>query len=489
MISKDSLKQFVESHFYNDLSENEYKIQTMKANKLLTNNRLDIAFKLLYLEMLKLDVNFSKEIYKEHIRAFGLGKFIEPGNDEKNSIEKFIEDFHTTFENIKKNGFDSTKTLIPLSKNGSIANGAHRVSSAIFLNKEVNCVRIDTNDHIYDYVFFYKRNISRDILDTVVTKFVEYASNVYIAFLWPIAVGNNKKIEEIIPNIVYRKEIKLNPNGAHNLLSQIYYGEDWLGSVKDDFRGSQGKLVECFKSFDPIRVIAFQADSLDEVLKIKDNIRDVFSVGKHSIHITDTKEEAIRTARIVFNDNSIHFLNYAKPNKYLSTHGKIDTFKEFIKANNLNGNDVLLDSSIVLSAYGLREAKDTDYFCSDNSKIKVEFDDINIHDEELKYYGENKNELIYNQKSYFYFNDIKFISFEKLYEMKTNRAEKKDKNDCKIMEALMEDDKIKAFINKVKQNIFYGQIKFRQKIIYLLQQIGLFEIVRKIYRKIKTYNE
>jgi hypothetical protein len=382
-------------------------------------------------------------------------------------------------------GFDSTETLIPLSKNGSIANGSHRVASAIFLNKEINCVRIDVNNHIYDYDFFYKRNISRDILDAVVTKFIEYASNVYIAFLWPIAVGHDKKIEEIIPNIVYRKEIKLNPNGAHNLLSQIYYGEDWIGSVKDNFRGSQGKLVECFKSFDPIRVIAFQADSLDEVLKIKDNIRDVFNVGKHSIHITDTKEEAIRTARIVFNDNSIHFLNYAKPNQYISTHRKIDMFKDFIKENELNSNDVLLDSSIMLSAYGLREAKDTDYFCSDNQKIKVRFYDINIHDEELKYYDENKNEMIYNQNFYFYFNNIKFISFSQLYKMKTNRNEEKDKNDCKMMEALIENNRWKEYISKIKQNMYYGQIKLRKKIISFLQNLGLYNLSRKVYRVIR----
>ena len=82
--------------------------------------------------MLHFDAQFTKDIYKEHIRAFSLGKFIEPANDNKKSFEKFVNDFNETFEDIKKNGFDNCKTLIPLSKNGSIANGAHRVASAIF---------------------------------------------------------------------------------------------------------------------------------------------------------------------------------------------------------------------------------------------------------------------------------------------------------------------------------------------------------------------
>ena len=474
-VNKDELKQLIEPHFYNDLSKNTYEIQRIKATKLLTHTRLDIAFKLLYLEMQEYDVEFANEIYKEHIRAFSLGKFTEPGNEDKNSIDKFIEEFRKTFENIKTNGFDRTKTIIPLSKNGSIANGAHRVASAIYLDKKVDCVEIETSDHIYDYNFFYNRNISENILDTVVTKFVEYASNVHIAFLWPIKKDNNINIETIIPKIVYKKKIQLNPNGAHNLLSQIYYGEEWLGSVEDDFSGSKGKLIECFKTFDSFEVIAFQADSLDEVLKIKDKIREVFNVGKHSIHITDTKEEAIRTARVVFNDNSLHFLNYAKPNRYVSTHRKIDTFKEFIKKNNIDFNDVALDSGIILSAYGLRECSDIDYFTVDNSKLEY-------NDEELEYHDEEKIEMILNPKYHFYFNDIKFISFNQLYKMKINRGEEKDINDCKMMEALIENNKLKEFINKLKQNIYYGKIKIKYKMINTLKTIGLYQIVRSFYR-------
>jgi hypothetical protein len=469
--------------------ENEYRTKTIKANKLLSHTRLDLAFKLLYLEMFEHDIQFSKEIYKEHIRAFSLGQFTEPGNDDKNSIDKFIEDFSNTFEDIRTNGFDDKQTLIPLSKNGSIANGAHRVASAIFLNKNVTCVELGSYNHIYDYKFFYKRNISDNMLDAVVTKFVEYADDVHIAFIWPIADSNEELIEEMIPNIVYQKEMTLNYNGAHNLLSQIYYGEKWLGNVENGFSGSKGKLLECFKTFDPVKIVAFQAKSLEEVLNIKESIREAFNVGKHSIHITDTKEEAIRTARVVFNENSIHFLNHAKPNKYMSTHKKINAFKDFVEGNDLDSKDILLDASIVLSTYGLREAKDIDYFYSDNKKIKNKFIDINSHDEVLEHYNSQKFELIYNPKYYFYFNDIKFISFSQLYIMKMSRSEPKDKNDCKMMEALIENNRFKGIVNKFKQNIFYGQIVFRQKIIQALQKIGLFDMARGTYRKIKGYDE
>ena len=485
IVSKDNLKKLIEPHFLESLQKESYEVVSKKALDLLTHTRFDLAFKLFYLDMKDKNEKLAKEVYLEHIRAFSLGKFTEPGNEEKKGREKFIEEFDKTFESIKRDGFNKNKTLIPLSKNCSIANGAHRVASAIYLNKDVYCVEIETNNHIYDYNFFYHRGVSTKILDMVATKFTEYADNVYIAFIWPIGLKKEKEVEVTIPNIVYKKTIKLTPNGAHNLLSQIYYGEKWLGSIENNFSGANAKLVECFKTFDEFNVYAFQAESLDEVLKIKEDIRNRFNVGKHSVHITDTKEEALRVAKVIFNDNSLHFLNFAKPNKFISTHTKIKNFKEFIKVNSINSQDILIDSSMVLSCYGLREAKDIDFFCDDNSKIKVEFEDINIHDDELKYYKKEKLDIIYDARNYFYFEDLKFISFDLLYQMKINRNEEKDKNDCKMMEALIEDNKFKEIISSFKQKIYYTKIKSRQQTIDILQKIGLYEVVRKVYREIK----
>ena len=492
MLNGEVFYKLIETHFHSYLKNAHPSVKRVDARNLLTYTRFDLAFKLLYLEMQDKNVVFAKEAYREHIRAFSLGSFKEPGQEDKNSIEKYFQSFEDTFYDIKSNGFDASKSLVPLSRNGTIANGAHRVASAIFLDQEVECVQLDANDHLYDYKFFYSRNVKQELLDLAATKFVEYADNVYIAFVWPTAVGHDSPLEDVIPNIVYRKDVKLSPNGAHNLLSQIYYGEPWLGSVENNFSGSKGKLVECFKTFDPVGIIAFQAKSLDEVLQIKDRVRKLFNVGKHSIHITDTKKEAVRVARIMFNDNSIHFLNYAQPNKYRSTHAKLEKFRDFLVKNKINNEDIVLDSGIVLSLYGLREASDIDYLASDKFTIdyndeELEYNDeeLEYHDEELEYHDEEKAELIYNPKFYFYFNDIKFISFNQLYRMKRNRAEQKDIYDYRLMESIIENNRFKKIKSKVTQNIYYGKIKFRLKIIRLLKVVGLYEMAKKIYRGLK----
>jgi len=483
IVSKDSLIKLIEIHFFDYLKDENYQILDIKSKNLLTSNRFDLSFKLLYLEMLDKNLSFSKEIYKEHIKAFSLGKFTEPGNEKKNSIEKFEKEFINVFNDIKKSGFDKRKTLVPLSKNSTILNGAHRVASCIYLDKNISGVKLDIEDSNYNYEFFYKRGMKKEDLDIGAIKFVEYLQNPYIAFIWPSAKGKEEEIEKIIPNIIYKKSFKLNQNGAHNLMTEIYNNESWLGSFENHFRGATNKVIECFKSFDDVRVYLFTANSLNEVLDIKENIRKLFNIGKHSIHITDIKEEALNVANIVFNDNSIHFLNYAKPTKFISNKSRLDKIKHFLEKNNLNSKDIVFDSSIVLSIYGLREAKDIDFLSS--VKINYNIENINNHDEELKFYQNSKDELIYNPKNYFYFNGIKFISFDTLYKMKKNRTETKDKNDIKIMEAMIENNFFKEIIFKFKQKLFYIQMFIKQKIINILRKLGLLEKVLEIYRKAK----
>jgi hypothetical protein len=349
MLKINNVIPLIEPHFHKDLSKTSYSVSRCKARSLLSHARFDIGFKLVYLEMLGKHTSLGEEIYKEHIRAFSLGAFTEPGNIKKNSIEIFFKTFNDTFDKIKTDGFDKSISLIPLSKNGHLANGSHRIASAAFLDKDVDCVDLQLQDSIYDYKFFYDRNVSDKDLDVAATKLVEYADNTHIAILWPTAIGFESKINDIIPNVIYRKNVHLNLNGAHNLISQIYYGESWIGSIENNFKGANGKLVECFRSANPVRVVAFHAESLEEVLAVKLRIRQLFNVGKHSIHITDTKEEAIRLARTMFNDNSVHFLNYAQPNKYTSTHFKLDEFKKYLIGNNTNIDDTVIDSGIVLS--------------------------------------------------------------------------------------------------------------------------------------------
>lgn len=489
-ITKQNLKNLIEPFVYDKLDNIKYEIKNIEAKKLLTWNRLDLAFRLFYLDNKNKCNELAFKVYYEVINTQTQGNFKEVGNEHKFDINEYIKEFDITYNDIKKNGFDKSKTIIPLSDSGTIINGAHRLCSAIVLEKNVDCIQSNSPIMIADYNYFQDRYVSSEILELAVSKFVEYAENTHIAFLWPSGIGSKQLAESKIPNIIYKKEITLSSNGGFNLLFELYKHMDWVGNAKNGYKGIQQKLIECFPNFEPVTIVLFQSDNIEKVRKIKDEVRQIYKIGYSSIHITDTKEESVRISRFLLNNNGIHFLNHGNPFKVKSLKIKLKSLKEFIENNNINIDNLVIDSSMLLSLYGLREASDIDYFLEDDIKVTKSFKDIEPHDEVLKYYNTTKKNLIYNPENYFYFNGFKFISFNNLFKMKKNRGHEKDRNDCQIMEGLLEKKSYKKNINLIRQKIFYLKLKFKYNFYLFFTKIikytKKYEFFRKIYIHIKS---
>ena len=493
IVKKEFLKDKLEPFIYETLNGNEYEIIENNPKDLLSWNRLIVAFNLYYLTYKDKHQELAKEVYKEMVRATSLGKYIEPGQeDTKNSLDKFFKFFDNTFESIKANGFDINKTIIPLAKDGSILNGSHRVACSLFLNKSVFCIKTDLNSLVDDWKNLYDRNIDLEILEIAVKEFIKWCDNCYIAFLWPSCKNHINKNRQFFKKVVYEKDIKLSSNGAYNLLIELYkHMDDWVGSPTNGYSGIKQKLIECFpENHYNIKVVVFQEDSIDKVRDIKEKIRSICNIGYSSIHITDTKEEAIRISELIFNENGTHFLNFANPYKYYKYNKKnIKKIKDFFYKNEIDLNDIVIDSSMILSLYGLRKNADIDFLIFDNNKLQYNDEELQYNDEELQYHDEEKIDLIYNPKFYFKYDGIKFISFKQLYKMKKNRAEEKDLNDCEMMQTLISDNYLNKLKARLKQNIFYFKIKIKSFIwnivLSTLRKLGIYKIVRNIYRRVK----
>ena len=486
MISVSSLKELIEPHFYKSLDSKNYSIREVDATDLLTSSRLDIAFKMLFLDLYHLNQEYAIEIYSEHLRAATGGTYTEFGNDDKNSLDKFIKIFFQIHEGLKA-GFNNKESLIPVSKNGGILNGSHRIASAILLSKKVCSVAIDHPPEIQNYEFFLKRNVDVWLIEKAVNKFIEYSNNTYLAIIWPSAEGSDLREKSInmFPNVIYRKNIEFTPNGGKNLISQVYKGEKWVGSVKDNFKGALNKASWCFSgSNNHATVVAFQSRSLPSVIKIKEEIRSLFGIGKHSIHVTDSNIEAVTLSKMLFNDNSIHFLNHANLCNYSSTEKKIKTLTRCIENTKLNKDEILVDGSFVLEVYGIRESQDIDIITTQNNNILESCVNIDERDSDLKYHNKNKADLVFNDRYNFPYNGIKLVSFNQLRQMKKNRGEKKDCNDLKLMSSYVELDKFTFFKQKVKSHLLFSLIKLKIKIMNFMIKIGIYKYIRPIYKKI-----
>lgn len=477
------LEKLIEPNIYNNLIDEYYHLKYFAPEKLLHPNRFDLAFKLFYLRMIKLNPDLACEVYLEHIRAFGLGRYFEAGREDKAGKEAFVNQFEDISSDIQNNGFDSERTVIPLSINGVACNGSHRIASAIVAKHAICTVKTTEADPCFDYRFFQSRNVSTDILDLAAREMVQCSQQSFIALVWPSALGHEEEIVRLLGRVFYKKDVSLNFNGAKNFLTQVYASERWIGTPEQNFSGAYSKQVECFQNKQPLRVYAFFADDVENATEIKKKIREIFGIGNSSIHTTDTHAEAVSLTSLLFNDRALHFLNYAKPNRFSSFRHQLLKYKKFLEREAIYPESVVLDSGMVLAAYGLREASDIDFLCADQRSNSIASEGIENHETELHRHSIGKLSLIYDPRYHFEFSGVKFVAFKQLYVMKKRRAELKDRIDVSMMEALIENKKLREYFTRFKHYLYYLRLKCRRYIVDLIKLIGLYTILKKIFRK------
>jgi len=448
---------------------------TSLNSNLLTSNRLDVIFKYLFIKLRDKSPEFANQIYFDHIKIITNGLFEEKDNF-KSSYEDFFNDFIKLDEKIKKQGFNSEISKIPLSKDGSIINGAHRLASSIYHGFKVDTLNTNEKRHNYNYEFFRIRALKNDILDYGILNYLELTKNNYLAIIWPSAT-KSVEFEHLFGDVLYKKEVNFNSLGAHNFLAQVYKDHKWIGDFENGYSGAITKLSEAFNNFSNVRCYFFKNDSFEDVLRIKNQIRLLFDIGKASIHITDDNTETLDLANYILNNNSIHFLNNAKPYKFKKVFNLLHTFNTYLTNHTINTDDIVIDGGLVLSLYGIRDSSDLDYLALTKIDFKNDFDH---HISEIKYYKEEMGTLIYNPKFHFYFNGLKFISLKTLRSMKINRNQTKDKMDILLIDKV---SKSSSFVFlKIKNSLVKFKFKFIAYLIPITKKLKIYNFSKYIYK-------
>lgn len=300
-----------------------FQVEEIRGRELLCPARLDLAAKIAYIEAREKggDMSFARELYQKHIEAFSEGYYTEPGDENKNSLDKFFSIFDELIDDFKTRGFDAEKSLVPVGRNNIILDGAHRTACAIYFDTTVTVIHFPQFEVSFNYNYFRERRLSEEMLQYMAVKYSEYAEkNLYLACLWPIsAVAKRPKAVEVIASqheIVLDSTVMLQKNGLRNFMLQIYQHQSWIGTVDNHFSGVMGKVEACYEPGKTTQAIMFEGDALESVLVMKEEIRNIFQIDKHAIHISDSNEETNLMARLLFNNNSVHALNHGKPDSF-----------------------------------------------------------------------------------------------------------------------------------------------------------------------------
>ena len=356
----------------------------------LSSCRFDLMAKYLYIKSKenKLNTDFFKDLYHNHIITFNncneLPDSENPNQKAKKNIEDFYESFDNLIDNIKKNGFDN-KYPISIGTNKVIINGAHRLMISYFYNIEPQYKLLKEPGNIdYNCNFFLNRksnpSLNKVYADTMALEYIKHNSNIRAMIIYPVAFSYNKfnELFNIINNyayIYYNKSINLTNKGISNLIKEMYRGEEWIGGMFPKGFSPGGKAERCVnkdnvKMFPTILLLLDMKD-LNKCIELKEKCRNLFNLGKHSLHISDYVNDTFRIASSLLNENSIDFLN--KGTNDISKNTK-NLLKQYFKNIGENNEDYLI------------------------KKITDNIIYINI--------GED-DELLYNPKNFYYINGYK----------------------------------------------------------------------------------
>lgn len=460
---------------YNVPAEAAYVSDEVDAVRLLSARRLDIAAKVLFLDLWEHCPKYAEKIYLEHVRAMTKGSFVEPYSS-KNSPESFVSSFLSLYESIKKEGYRENAGPVPVDRNFRPMGGAHRIAICMKLGIRVPVaiLPVDAEYDIYDQKYFERQGMDEDVLDQIVRKYVSLSPRCICINIWPSAKGHDGEMDDIIAqefDVFYRKSVAFNETGAYYYLAQIYEEYSWAQKSDNGFSGVYRKLMPCFPTFNPVRTVFADVDDYEKLPFVKERMRRLFNLEKHSLHITDNKDETVQMADIILSNNTIGFLNRCQALQFKNTFSLLE------KAKTLSDRgDTVFAGSIVMALYGVRKAEDLDYICRE--------DDAESHNAYVGLYEHTKEELLCRSDLSFSFFGLRFLTLACIENFKKNRGERKDQEDIKLIDMVRRGDgdnwKV-AYIRK-KRRVIAG---IQGAIIRLSHITGTYELMRNIYKKLK----
>jgi len=277
-------------------------------------------------------------------------------------------------------------------------------------------------------------------LDLTAIEYAKIKPNSLVVCLFPVCNSDLDNVISLISscaNIFYKKDIKLNSQGAFNLMRELYLGESWAGNWNNNYDGFRTKANLCFPDGDfNMTSILIDVPDVNTAVSLKDKIRDIFKVGKHSVHINDTHDQTVRLVKSLFNDNSLHFLCNSKTVNFSKFRSYMNQYTKLLYDNNVDCDDYCVTASGSIAVYGLRESSDIDYLHTGDKLQGSSL--ISSHNEYgVGLYEKTPEEIVYDNNLHFYHRGLKFTSLHQVKKLKITRNEPKDITDIQLIDSVI----------------------------------------------------
>lgn len=432
-------------------------IEIKKPISIWNSNRIDISAKILFIKFLeeKIDSPYGEDVYLNHLKVWN--NLIETKPEKVGTIE-YIDSFKKIISDIKNDKFDFKKSPILLNTNNEVINGSHRLAAAIYYNKPIYIQYTDnfSGQANCNYELFQSHDsrygkLKKQYMDSMVMEYIKRKKrNVFVITVFPSARGFDEQVVGKIReygDIIYRKDLFINKDSGARFIRMLYQGEEWL---KDD--GGQAKANYAFPDSGYVRAFFIEINDKEQLKELKQDLRDYFDIGKHSLHINDKREETLRISRHLLNENTIEFFNNAPESSLMKNADKLFTkFCKEIDRKKIDKDEIMIVGSFALTLFQIRDIRDIDYI----SKNRIRTDkDFQSHNKYIEEYGFNAHDWLFNPQNYFYYMGVKVLAIETAKVFKRKRNEIKDKEDLLALEqqySLTSPNELEYFLSTAKK--------------------------------------
>jgi hypothetical protein len=411
------------------------------ASNLLTPSRLDISSKIPFARSIISGVedNWSLELYKSCLKVFSpSGQFGEDGL--KFSLFDYEYQFRELAESMRKTGFDSSKSQIPLSRDGTIWNGAHRTALAIALEEKVTVKTTNEASQIYDFFYFQRAGLDEAYLDEMAWEFLKIRQDSR-AFVFS---GLDEKTEERLikfvkqeTDIFFIKRKFLSPIGVRRNISLLYGHLEWFSEplieklVLERFQNrNEGFCTTVFflpKSISP-----------DYLRNLKEQIRSHLpnKSFERVVHGTDSWEETLTLGEVWTNSNSISFINRSP----LGSENRVIDYIESNLKGKVDFSRFLFDGGVALELHGVRTTNDLDHICIGDSCPKALQEVGDCHNTHYASAIQDSTSVILDPRRHLRWRGLKFSTLENQLMYYLSFQDPKSRNDVRsIVNFLLND--------------------------------------------------
>ena len=407
---------------------------------------------------------FTKNLYEQHLKIMTSGTLREKERS-KVGLDSYLKTFASLELACQKR--DGIAQNIPSDLQGNPLDGAHRIACAILHNRSISLVAdAQVGSPNYGFDWFCENNFSFN--GYVINRILDDFPTLRLAIVWP-STKMQHEIVNRLPSKYLIKNISSIGEIPHNTVVNAYLGESWLGSSCDGYSGAYDKVDCCFKVPDPIQIVLFDAVN-QNVFKLKEELRRIAKVDKHSIHITDNAEETREKANIFLCSDFQEWATFTKLNSSARYIRRLAKLKKDLSKAGFGKQDFVLTKGACMEVFSLRQATDMDvvsFKCTDRTLSK--FLEIEHSDE------------TYVKEGFFEYQGVYCWSFNRLLVDRLSKDDEKSKEDVRLMGG----DLKRSISFRVQKQFSRKKQILRRKILNLLVDLGAYEMVRKIYRKIK----